>query len=1073
MAWASLLIWKNPQHLVRTEVTLAMGLLAMMMLALGGCGFTVNNPAFFGGSSAPSPTPTPANSSSQIHGHVGGAQWSVSASTIQLYAVGTQGTGSSATPLLAKAVETDTSGNFVIADGYACPSRTSQLYLVATGGNPGFASGTNNQALSLMTMLGACSRLSSTTIYPINEVTTVGSIWPLASYMASAAQLGSSSSDASFTKSTNQISQLINLGNGVSPGTGVPAGYAVQTAKLYTLSDDLHACTASSGGTAGDGSACGQLFSLATSPGSASPTNTLNAALSLARANQLSVDGLFQFLPFDAPFQPVLREAPTDWDLDLIPIPAAPTFTPAAGTYSAGQQITLSSTTKGAVLRYTLDGSAPTPNSAAYNTPLTLSSTETVRAIAITDEIGSSISSAAFNVNTAVNISITPLNATLSPPQSQMFTATVTGTSNTNVSWKLSPAVGTISATGLYTAPALLSSPETITVSATSSADPTKVASATITLNPLTAVAVSVAPGSVTLAPSQSQQFTATVTGASQSSVTWTLNPAVGAISATGLYTAPASIVALQNIIVTATSTADPTKATSAGVSLTPAGAGYLIYYVDNVSGSDENNGTTPATPLATIARVNALNLVPGQTVAFKAGEVWHEMLTISHSGSKGSPINYMSYGNGSQPVIDASDTVTGWTQGGSASSAGLPSSVWSHPQTTNPLLVNFSGQAGTPVAGSTAVSAPQQFAWNGSTLYVYSNTDPTPTVEVAARISALSSSSASNIKVSNLELRGGTDVAYCGAASPCTDWDFESNTFDSGYGVGLHWALNQGVSGGGLTVNNNTFRGTGGSGIGLANGGPTMGDTISNNTMTDLCKIYKAGSSENAYCDAINLFSQTGTDGGGQILNNTISEVGLTSGAAYGGGIHPDTVVNWDIENNDISDTNYPGIELEKGSGSIARYNLLIDTGQYRYFAGLFIRAGEGLSVSNMLVEYNTIVGGYWACALGISQNSGTVTATNITMSRNICTGASSGTQFWLDPGFLSAGNSFSTNGFGAAAAAAVKAGNVTYGSSQLLPPPIVGSIWGDPQFVNPGAADYNLQSTSPDLAIGAFPKR
>ena len=100
-----------------------------------------------------------------------------------------------------------------------------------------------------------------------------------------------------------------------------------------------------------------------------------------------------------------------------------------------------------------------------------------------------------------------------------------------------------------------------------------------------------------------------------------------------------------------------------------------------------------------------------------------------------------------------------------------------------------------------------------------------------------------------------------------CTNWDFESNTFDSGYGAGLHWELNNGVSGGGLTVNDNTFRGTGSSGIGLSNGGSAMGDLITNNTMTDLCKIYVAGSSEHAFCDAINLFSQTETDGGGQIL--------------------------------------------------------------------------------------------------------------------------------------------------------------------------------------------------------------
>jgi hypothetical protein len=224
-----------------------------------------------------------------------------------------------------------------------------------------------------------------------------------------------------------RISQLINLANAVSPGTGIPAGYAVQTAKLYTLADDLHACVASSGGTAGDGSACGQLFSLVSAQVDASPTDTIDAALRLAQANQLSVDGLFQFLPVEAPFQPVLSGAPTDWDLDLVQIPEVPTFTPAAGTYAPGQQITLRSGTPGAVVHYTLDGSAPGQNSAIYSAPLALSSAETVRAIAIIEDIVSAVSSATFAVNSVVNVSLTPLQTTLSPSQVQQFTATVTG----------------------------------------------------------------------------------------------------------------------------------------------------------------------------------------------------------------------------------------------------------------------------------------------------------------------------------------------------------------------------------------------------------------------------------------------------------------------------------------------------------------------------------------------------------------------------------------------------------------------------------------------------------------------
>ncbi len=79
---------------------------------------------------------------------------------------------------------------------------------------------------------------------------------------------------------------------------------------------------------------------------------------------------------------------------------------------------------------------------------------------------------------------MSPASATLSASQSQQFTATVTGSSNTAVTWSLSPAVGTISASGLYTAPGVIASAQTVTVTATSVADATKSASATVNLQP-------------------------------------------------------------------------------------------------------------------------------------------------------------------------------------------------------------------------------------------------------------------------------------------------------------------------------------------------------------------------------------------------------------------------------------------------------------------------------------------------------------------------------------------------------------------------------------------------------------
>ncbi len=91
--------------------------------------------------------------------------------------------------------------------------------------------------------------------------------------------------------------------------------------------------------------------------------------------------------------------------------------------------------------------------------------------------------------------------------QSQQFTTTVTGTTNQAVTWSLSPALGTINATGLYVAPATLSSPQTLLVSATSQADPTKVATATVTVSPGTTDEAMVGPVSPDSGSGRTQLF--------------------------------------------------------------------------------------------------------------------------------------------------------------------------------------------------------------------------------------------------------------------------------------------------------------------------------------------------------------------------------------------------------------------------------------------------------------------------------------------------------------------------------------------------------------------------------------
>jgi Putative Ig domain/Beta-propeller repeat len=166
--------------------------------------------------------------------------------------------------------------------------------------------------------------------------------------------------------------------------------------------------------------------------------------------------------------------------------------------------------------------------------------------------------SAAVTVNTTVAVTISPGSASLATGGSQQFTAAVSGSSNTAVTW--SATGGTVSSSGMYTAPATAG---TYTVKATSVADSTKSASAAVTVSTAPVVSVSISPASVSLLTSGTQQFTASVTGSSNTAVTWSATG--GTISTGGLYTAPATA---GTFTVTATSVADSTKSASAAVTV-------------------------------------------------------------------------------------------------------------------------------------------------------------------------------------------------------------------------------------------------------------------------------------------------------------------------------------------------------------------------------------------------------------------------------------------------------------------------------------------------------------------------
>jgi hypothetical protein len=165
-----------------------------------------------------------------------------------------------------------------------------------------------------------------------------------------------------------------------------------------------------------------------------------------------------------------------------------------------------------------------------------------------------------------VQVQVFPPAAQLPPGGTETFRASVTGAANTSVTWSVAEAAGgVVTAGGRYAAPG---SPGLFHVVATSVADGTASATATVTVTqaPMP-VAVVVAPVAPSVDACGTVRFEATVSGAADAGVTWSVveGAAGGMVSAAGLYTAPAADGVYH---VTATSAADGTKSATAAVTV-------------------------------------------------------------------------------------------------------------------------------------------------------------------------------------------------------------------------------------------------------------------------------------------------------------------------------------------------------------------------------------------------------------------------------------------------------------------------------------------------------------------------
>jgi sugar lactone lactonase YvrE len=262
-----------------------------------------------------------------LKGMVHGGQQPVVGSHVYLFAAGATGYGSAAVSLLTPGlsgvatdstgayVTTDASGGFSITGDWSCVHGTDQVYILATGGNPGLPGVTNNTGIELMAAVGTCSGLTPSTFIFVSEVSTVAAAVSLQQFMTEGSHVGASAANVlGLANAFATVKNMVDLASGLALTTTAGGNGTVPQATLNTLANILATCVNSASNTS---AGCSALFSAAKLSGGNAPTNTLAAALLIAQNPANNVAALYALPTANPPFLPALTSAPNDWTIGI------------------------------------------------------------------------------------------------------------------------------------------------------------------------------------------------------------------------------------------------------------------------------------------------------------------------------------------------------------------------------------------------------------------------------------------------------------------------------------------------------------------------------------------------------------------------------------------------------------------------------------------------------------------------------------------------------------------------------------------------------------------------------------
>jgi hypothetical protein len=375
---------------------------------------------------------------------------------------------------------------------------------------------------------------------------------------------------------------------------------------------------------------------------------------------------------------------------------ATPTFSPTAGTYASTQTVTITDATSGASIYYTTNGTTPTTASSTYSSAITVSTTETLEAIAThSGYTNSAVGSAAYTINGGVSTpTFSPVAGSYGPAQTVTISDSLSGSTIYYTTNGTTPTT----ASSTYSSAITVSSTKTLEAIATHSGyTNSAVGSAVYIINGAVAT-----PGFSPAAGTYTSTQTVTITDSTSGSTIYYTTNGTTPTTASTAYSSAITISATETLeaiaakagysnsaVDSAAYTISTPQVATPGFSPTPGNyiSAQTVTITDSTSGSTiyyTTNGTTPTTNSS--AYSSAITVSSTETVealATHSGDTNSAVASAIYTiGSSGTPANgyYTIQNLGSGLVLDGGGLGTAkgtWVVQNANNSGAKNSQVW------------------------------------------------------------------------------------------------------------------------------------------------------------------------------------------------------------------------------------------------------------------------------------------------------------------------------------------------------------------------------------------------------------